>query len=426
MALKLICIALVLLLPVTASAGPRLTEAQVTKLAADFCQKIGAPVTAPATAEFGSRQNLPHWQPRWRVAFGAQEGLQATVEVVDANGNIAYYSNKALLAELTHDYRLAGQAIPEEDAVRRAIAILAASGDAGEVEFWRVSESQGTEPPRASSHTWFVTFVRQFQGVPFRHQMVNIVLDAETGAVTALAKVFPTPLPQRAILRIARDEAINRALQRLADAGLQGVELRRIRAEVVQPNRMWEAGGRESEEFPEARAAWTCEVELGDTQRFYQVWIDTETGAVIGGTWEASLSRRPKPDTAAPSPKLLKTASEITRTLKSADEVRIYRFQSDTKPLTTLSPRSHPDAFRMLKAIGVGGLRHTPASFVPGGRLVILSNGRLYEADYSFQSGCLFGTGPGQARLVSDGLRKRLLKLAAVPNASAQARKAGK
>jgi len=346
--------------------------------------------------------------------------------VVDADGTISHYSNEALYAELRQDYRLAGQAIPEADAVRRATAILAASGDAGEVALWRVSESQGTVPPRASSHTWFVTFARQFQGVPFRHQMVNITLDAETGIAKGITKVFPTPTPQRAILRIARDEAINRALQRFAAAGLQGVELRRVRAEVVQPNRMWEVGGRESEEFPEARVAWTCEVELGDTQRYYQVWIDTETGAVIGGTVEAVLSRKPKPGIAAPSPRFLKTTAEVNRALKSADEVRIYRFQSDAKPLAVLSPRSHPEAFRMLKGKGATGLRQAPAGIVPGGRLVILAKGALYEADYSFQSGCLVGTAPQQARLVTDELRERLLKLTAGRKAPTPTRKAGK
>ncbi|MES4792335.1 MAG: hypothetical protein C4321_04530 [Chloroflexota bacterium] len=69
------------------SAAPRLTGADATKVAADFCQRIGAPVTAPAEVipPDQNSSELKHWQSRWRVKFGDQ----ALVEVVDASGIVS-------------------------------------------------------------------------------------------------------------------------------------------------------------------------------------------------------------------------------------------------------------------------------------------------------------------------------------------------
>lgn len=261
-----------------------LTQEQATQLAKAFCRKIGAPVTTAATAEYvvpdGSSVPLAHhWQARWDIKFSTQ----VEVEVVDATGIVVgYQSFNYSAADPQIGKQPAGQAIPQEEAIRRATQVLAATGQAGELTFWKADLDQDTYPPTVVGHTWIVAWKRQFQGIVYQNEGSNVILDAETGELQALGLIFHAPPPTTARVLVTEDTARQKALAMLQQMGADAPQFLKCEHVVVQPNAYWQGAGPASTTLHQAECAvWSCVYTIGSRQ--YHVWVDTETGSVIGG-----------------------------------------------------------------------------------------------------------------------------------------------
>ena len=164
----------------------------------------------------------------------------------------------------------------------RAADLLAATGQTGELAFWKADLDQTTEPPTVLGHTWFVCWTRQFQGIPYEHEGLNITLDAETGEARGLGLVFHSAPPLTAAISIDQQAAQRIALAMLERLGVEAPQFTGCKHLVVQPNRYWQVGGEPISALPEtARPVWSCLYAVGP--RVYKVWVDTETGKIAGG-----------------------------------------------------------------------------------------------------------------------------------------------
>ncbi|MDQ2801019.1 MAG: hypothetical protein M3Y13_15410, partial [Armatimonadota bacterium] len=249
-----------------------LTATQAIARAKDFCQKIGHPVTVDGTAQFPVPKGLyaakVHWQERWQVIFPEKTG-QVEVDVVDATGVISEYDKEGLF----HDNSPAGADISEADAIQIAAAALKATGHSEELKFDFISRQQSE---------YLVSWKRMGHGIAYRDEHATVGLNPETGEVSGLSLVFPSPPSTKTVGSVTRAQADAIAQNLLATEGLQDAVLDIVETKMVQPNTFWQAGGSVDPLPGEAQAVWAYRFQGAGT-RFYEVWVDTQTGAIVGG-----------------------------------------------------------------------------------------------------------------------------------------------
>lgn len=338
---------LLLFCAVCASATTRLTSEQAIQIAADFCHQVGGPVSEHPSAAFPAHPPRDtsglDYRPCWLIQFEHVE-----VEVVDATGGIVNYSNSA--ADDEQGMQIAGKAIPKSDAIAIATAAFQATGQADEFVLEEVEERQVSEEPTlAASHEWYFTWRRQFQGIRYRRNIATVVLQAETGTVTDIGAGHWTPAPITAALDVGRAQADTVTTRFLAHMGIPNVTLNAITTEVIQPNNFWSNNGMEVDDQPIARVArvyWLARGGSLNTGDWFEIWIDAQTGVVIGGDETGqNKGRATKP----PKPLALREM------LSKAQEVRIFHYDPkqgwNNKPAAVLSKRSQAELFAALKAL---------------------------------------------------------------------------
>lgn len=279
----------------TPQPAPTLTQAQAVQIAQTFCQTIGAPVTDAATAIYPAPKRHPsqqetYWQPRWLVRLGSK----AEVEVVDATGHVSRYYNFDLSRQALAANQPAGTPMAQSDALAKATAALQAAGTPADIGTASAQNFQLTSPPTSAGDLWTVTWPRQLGGVPYRHQQVTVMLQAETGAVQALSVSFPAPPPTATTMTVTSDQATQAAQGQLSTVGVSGATVQSVTAQIVQPNTYWQANG-SAAPFPNSagQAAWNAM--LTDANgRIYEVWVDGNSGAVIGGESYGLAGKRGK------------------------------------------------------------------------------------------------------------------------------------
>lgn len=293
----------------TKSAAPKvpthLTQAQALQIAKAFCGKVGNPITVDGDAAFSVPKwdQDTHWLPRWHITFPEQ----AEVEIIDATGAISDYTNETY-SNRRETKEPAGDAIPEADAIQAATAVKIATGQVDELAATpRVMLLQGHNPPLASDHTYLVIWQRIFDGIPYDHQQLTVSLDAETGEITGLGMTFPSqpPTAAPALLSVLQDKAKSIARNMVASAGLPADALESVKEEVVQPNRMWEPGGYPHDKLSgPAHVVWACRFKVAEN-KWREVWVDAQTGQVVGGTIIEAFAPHsvPPKKVAAPSAK---------------------------------------------------------------------------------------------------------------------------
>jgi hypothetical protein len=294
-------------LPAAPAAGTtRLTQAQAVAAAAAFCRTVGAPVTVPGRAEYPAPNEFPneaehHWQKRWRVVFPKQ----ATVEIVDATGTIAQYKNTAFDEySIGQRDRVLGTAISEEEAVRCAESAMRDTGQVRELSTPTAIYGEPVKPAVFGTRLWTVRWTRQFRGIPYRDDTATILLDADTGTVERVFLSFPSSPAIDATVVTSDNQAVSIAHGILASAGLSDAVLKTVQRRILSGNTFWQPGGSEAIRVPgPARSVWVCSFgthDIGENHS-YEVWVDTETGVVIGGnTFAYSVNSHPAINTEAP------------------------------------------------------------------------------------------------------------------------------
>ncbi len=284
-------IALVLSSP-SVKADPALTKERVIQIAIGFCQAIGTPVNGVPNIQFPAPidpfPDWNYWQPRWRLTFPGQ----AEVEVVDASGIVSEYDNTAAYAP-GHGDAPAGPAISEASAIALAAGVIQAAGIANDVGDPAARSSQLGTPPTARGHTYFVRHSRMFQGIDCKDQFANVDMEAETGIILGYAIHFNFDLPTVVTVNITADQASQISLAVIRAGIAQGIatpEKIGLVAQppikgIVQPNGLWSTV--DATPLPTgSRVAWTTWITDGPVRfgiEAFQIFVDTETGHVIGG-----------------------------------------------------------------------------------------------------------------------------------------------
>lgn len=362
----------------------RLSEAEAIKVAREFCQNVGAPVTGDGVADYPlppSLASAQHWQPLWRVRFAGQ----AHLEVVDATGNIAAYTNDALNAK----NEKAGDRAPRQDinirqAEQKAIAVVDASGNTSELKFNRADFWQITEPPSVVGQGWMVSFTRIRGTVPYRDQGAHVVVDPESGLATTFIIRFRTPPPKDSSMRISREEERVIVEKQLALAGKQGATLVTGKKLMVQPNNFWKDGEKGTVvALPISRLADVYYYKTTEDNRewTYEVWVDLDTGEVLGGAKSGAPIVIPE-----------KADAEVVKAaFRAADEMRFYS-SNDTaaQPVAILNRETHAEMLQDLKdKTYFLTLRPRLTQLVrPNeGKIVFTSGGKSYTMNYELENG---------------------------------------
>jgi hypothetical protein len=209
---------------------------------------------------------------------------------------------------------------------------------------------------------------------------------------------------------VSRAKAGDIAIKQIANAGIQATPVS-IQAQVVQPNTFWFPGGREVESVPIAWVAWVCHFKIEGWE--YEVWVDTETGRVIGGSVSSHLGMAQNPNSMLSN--MPKTVDETRQILEAADEIRVFIRSStagkawEDKPLVTLSERSNAKMFHVLKEKTNFPSERGRLLLAADTKLVIVRKGTSHEVGYSLRSGHLL-VAPDQWGMVNDKFKDWLLK----------------
>lgn len=354
----ILCIALCLAVQIRCWAEPqtltdarampntRMTQTQAVRLATEFCDRIGIDILAPAKAIFPAIDVVDYsplsWQPRWKVTFKNR----VEVELVDATGVVLSFSNYAPGDKLAWDRTRPGNAIPGAEAISKANFLLQATGQFSELGSPGTNLVQFSFVPMMASHQWIITYPRIYQGIAYNDQQATVLLQAETGDVVGFGVKFSSPAPLTAPVNIGIEKAAGIASNLLGLSRMPDVVLDSLQTQVVRPNTFWQPGGDEEHKLQgPARVARVVRFKSGSDTR--EIWIDTETGQVIGGAAGGTLSRS-RAASPAGGPLL------IGKALQAAQEVRIYQSVStksgwQSAASILLNANSHRKLFNQLK-----------------------------------------------------------------------------
>ena len=147
---------------------------------------------------------------------------------------------------------------------------------------------QGHSPPTASTHEWGVAWVRTFRGIPYRGKGADVYLNAETGKIISVSFGIPCANPPTASEDITQEQAQSIAEAQLNAVGLvlSDLPIVTVRKEVIETNYFWQTG-RSLPYSLNARVVW--DFHYGVSLDTIEIWVDAETGDVVGGDREGTL-----------------------------------------------------------------------------------------------------------------------------------------
>ena len=256
-----------------------LTQAQALDIAAKFSATMGHPLTGHSPYQpntvVAPQASVTQKPAEWKFTqFDGKNFID--VEVVAATGVVSGYMHHTD----TPDPQPEDASMSQSEAVAQATAILTKAGAMKTNEL--VLHSADIVPSGKDSTEWWVSWDRIYQGVIYHDQGANVGFDGETGQLLGFGVRFKTPPPATMTIAITQAQAASVADEHLQEAGRQPGSVLRVKAEIVQPNTFWQPGGSEANPQSIARAAWVCQYESND--EYGDVWVDRETGQVIGGT----------------------------------------------------------------------------------------------------------------------------------------------
>jgi hypothetical protein len=164
--------------------------------------------------------------------------------------------------------------------LRRAAAVVTASGVSGELGSPRADSAQTTSPPTAVGQNWSVIYPRVFRGIPYAGQHVRVSFQGSGGQLQVFAINFPSSLPPQVRETVTREQAVRTAAAMLRQKDFGEPVFVQAEKVIVQPTTIWENGDSQPRSTF-SRIAWNCL--FSTDRRTIEVWVDIENGRVIGG-----------------------------------------------------------------------------------------------------------------------------------------------
>lgn len=375
-----------------------LTSARAIAIARAFCAKNDVPCEGTANAEFpvaADPDRPSYWQQRWHVTISDHETVELEIEIGDSTGTVVRFDNKKLERERDREHRLRKPEIPRDEALKLTLRAMAAAGDDDDLDIYylRVYYLPGTGDEYEPRH-WLSNWMRMYRGVHFYYdQSASVSLDAETGKLEFLIKRFTLPVPNLPSLLISPDDVFNtigphalaEAAQKLKTKfvtdGLTWIVLG-----IVQPRAQinW---GETPDYLPVSRLAWRILYKLKGGWSGIGLWIDAETGEIIGGDDWSSM-----PPPIEPYQPPLEDNSDFIEAeeaktsrnpLNNAVSFRVCRASDkEQKPLVVLSEKSHPGMYYSLREGGRFPIRHATVDGKPDVYIVSINGVILDDEPY--------------------------------------------
>ena len=263
-----------------------LTPAQAVQIAQAFCNSNGNPISVPGNAQYAVPDAADaYWQPCWTVTFDGQ----ATVEVVDATSIVASYMNDAYSGYLASiRQQLAGPLVSQNTAVQTAAAALSTTANVDQTGQVTAYLSQDNDGTHAGESTWNILYPRQFQGLPYKDDVVVMEIDAATNKLMGLSLTYRCVPPDNggSAMVVTQAQANATAQSQINQSGIQAPLLQGSIVQVVLPNTYWQDGNYNFTPG-QGKVAWVVTYSLGDPTlgETVGVWVDAATGNIIGGEY---------------------------------------------------------------------------------------------------------------------------------------------
>ena len=226
-------------------------------------------------------QDHPHGY--WRII----KKHRFEAEVDDQTGRILGYLDYTASDE--NKYQPAGEAISEAEALKLAQAAIQATGTSlNQLKLPRVVEYQNTQPPTSAGHEWCVTWFHTFHGVPSQRDGARVYLAAETGKIISVNINDRLVDPSTTVENVTQEQAMTISAAQLSAVEISNVPFLSVEKQLVPLNRYWEKGD-STRHSRQTRAVWNCKWGYSDPERILEVWVDMETGDVVGGEYVGTM-----------------------------------------------------------------------------------------------------------------------------------------
>jgi len=281
-------------------ANARLDSKHAIAVASRFLATIGQPSLNPMRASYvghGKRSDEDYYQPLWRIQFAKGPGIL----VSDKDGSAVSYSYGPEEANINRFPDVpAGVDLSREEAIERAIQILAASGlDRSELSPPDAQVMNITGGNDFGDRMWVVSWDRVKSGIPYEDQGGVVGLQSETGLLTNLMIRFTTVSAASTQVTVDKKRAIALARSSLKHSHITDAH---ITGSVLKLTPYLAKGGKVDPDIPPAPfwhisftrgsgdAAVAFDIKLTRSRRMSPAKLNTRVQRRQAGRWRIYLS----------------------------------------------------------------------------------------------------------------------------------------
>lgn len=253
-----------------------LTRQEAVALAVRFVKEIGATESDPVIAEPPTQQktgvSVTDYRPVWRIFFADK----TFVDILDQTGGIAFYVSGSF-PQPRHNL-IKPPDLSREEIIAQAELVLRAMQAPPNLPLQFAYQDTGS-----STIQWVVTWQRTFHGVPFFFcDGSSLQLDGVSGRALIANLGYSIPDPPTPHAKIGSESANTIARTLIKDKRNLIIEKQNETVPqlvIVKPNTFW---GKLPPNQAIPALAWLCGFHFSN-QTGYGVWVDAESGAIIGG-----------------------------------------------------------------------------------------------------------------------------------------------
>ena len=273
---RLVCgLCLAAVLPALATGGPVNSQKDAIKVAQSFMRQVGwtPPVPTPTVEARKYSYNMDIWRVDYTLRDKTGHCIDALfLEIERSTGTVVSTNYLATWRRLPPTGTPAVITKAQADAAFDKYLTIAGISRA---QFQVMHDNLQN---LAVNTDWVITYIRKFKGYEFNTDIIFVTLNPADASLLNISLGSRSPLPKAANQKLKSPDAEVIATRYLTahNASFNDISLRRLC--FVQPNGDYDHWATNTYTAAESRLAWVFR--FGSN---IEVWVDAETGAVIGG-----------------------------------------------------------------------------------------------------------------------------------------------